>query len=99
GVRPPAAQRAGGRAGRMRGDDMTSTSRPTHDAQNGAGALLELKGISKRFGPVRALTSVDLSILPGKVTALCGDNGAGKSVTIKTISGLWTADGEELVWQ
>jgi ABC-type sugar transport system ATPase subunit len=60
---------------------------------------LELRGLSKRFGPVRALTSVDLSILPGKVTALCGDNGAGKSVTIKTISGLWSPDGGEIVWQ
>jgi ABC-type sugar transport system ATPase subunit len=76
-----------------------STSTPTHASQNGASPLLELKGLSKRFGPVRALTSVDLSILPGKVTALCGDNGAGKSVTIKTISGLWSPDGGQIVWE
>jgi ABC-type sugar transport system ATPase subunit len=68
-------------------------------SQNGDGPLLELKGVSKSFGPVRALTSVDLTILPGKVTALCGDNGAGKSVTIKTISGLWSPDGGEILWQ
>jgi D-xylose transport system ATP-binding protein len=33
------------------------------------------------------------------VTALCGDNGAGKSVTIKTISGLWSPDGGEILWE
>jgi ABC-type sugar transport system ATPase subunit len=76
-----------------------SASTPTPASQNGASPLLELKGLSKSFGPVRALTSVDLTILPGKVTALCGDNGAGKSVTIKTISGLWRPDGGEIVWQ
>ena len=76
-----------------------STSTPTDASSNGAAPLLELRGLSKSFGPVRALTSVDLSILPGKVTALCGDNGAGKSVTIKTISGLWSPDGGEIVWQ
>ncbi|HEY2319139.1 MAG TPA: ATP-binding cassette domain-containing protein [Solirubrobacteraceae bacterium] len=76
-----------------------STSTPIHDSQNGGPPLLELKRLSKSFGPVRALTSVDLKILPGKVTALCGDNGAGKSVTIKTISGLWHPDGGEIVWE
>jgi ABC-type sugar transport system ATPase subunit len=76
-----------------------STSTPTDASSNGAAPLLELRGLSKSFGPVRALTSVDLSILPGRVTALCGDNGAGKSVTIKTISGLWSPDGGEIVWQ
>ncbi|HTW06947.1 MAG TPA: hypothetical protein VME46_05530, partial [Acidimicrobiales bacterium] len=41
--------------------------------------LLELRGIQKSFGPVRALSGVDLVVAAGKVTALCGDNGAGKS--------------------
>jgi ABC-type sugar transport system ATPase subunit len=77
-----------------------STSSPSGaSSQNGDGTLLELKGISKHFGPVRALTEVNLSIPPGKVTALCGDNGAGKSVTIKTISGLWSPDGGQIVWE
>jgi ABC-type sugar transport system ATPase subunit len=60
---------------------------------------LELRGISKRFGPVRALSDVNLTLPPGQVTALCGDNGAGKSVTIKTISGLWHPDDGEIVWE
>ena len=41
--------------------------------------LLSLRGITKNFGAVQALRGVDLDILPGKVTALVGDNGAGKS--------------------
>jgi len=48
---------------------------------------------------VRALRGVDLEIFPGRVTALTGDNGAGKSVTIKTISGLWQPDGGQILWQ
>src|SRR5579875_1713480 len=64
----------------------------------GNGALLSLRGIQKRFGPVQALSDVTLDIPAGKVTALCGDNGAGKSVTIKTIAGLWAPDGGEMLW-
>ena len=61
--------------------------------------LLELKGITKTFGPVRALTDVDLVVPDGQVTALVGDNGAGKSSLIKTVSGLWEPDGGEIVWE
>jgi len=61
--------------------------------------LLELRGITKTFGPVRALTGVNLEIPPGKVTALVGDNGAGKSSLIKTVSGLWAPDGGEIIWE
>src|ERR1700689_2596186 len=68
-------------------------------SHNGTGALLELRRVTKTFGPVRALTDVDLSIPPGKVTALIGDNGAGKSSLIKTISGLWSPDGGEILWE
>jgi D-xylose transport system ATP-binding protein len=57
---------------------------------DGDGApLLELRGVSKRFGAVQALTD------PGKVTALVGDNGAGKSTLIKTISGINQMDDGE----
>jgi len=50
--------------------------------------LLELHGVSKRFGAVQALTSVDFAAEAGRVTALVGDNGAGKSTLIKTIAGI-----------
>ncbi len=57
--------------------------------------LLELRGISKRFGAVQALTEVDLQAHAGRVTALVGDNGAGKSTLIKIISGIINADAGE----
>ena len=61
--------------------------------------LLELRGVSKVFGAVRALSKVDLTVEAGKVTALVGDNGAGKSTAIKTIAGLWQPTEGEILWQ
>ena len=61
--------------------------------------LLELRGVQKSFGAVRALSGVDLTVTAGEVTALCGDNGAGKSVTIKIISGIVQADHGEFYWR
>src|SRR4051794_7392725 len=61
--------------------------------------LLSLRGVSKRFGAVRALVDVDLDIPAGQVTALAGDNGAGKSVLIKTVSGTHTPDRGEIIWK
>jgi len=58
----------------------------------GSGPLLEMIGISKRFGAVQALTDVDFAVAEGEVVALVGDNGAGKSTLIKTISGAEPAD-------
>ncbi len=63
------------------------------------GPLLELRGVSKVFGAVRALNGVDFTAYPGQVTALAGDNGAGKSVTIKTISGLWEPTEGQILWE
>jgi len=60
--------------------------------------LLKLRGITKRFGAVQALTEVDLDIPAGQVTALAGDNGAGKSVLIKCISGIHPPDEGQVWW-
>jgi D-xylose transport system permease protein len=66
----------------------------------GSGAtLLSLRGISKHFGAVQALFDVDLDLPSGQVTALCGDNGAGKSVLTKTIAGIHMADGGQMFWE
>jgi ABC-type sugar transport system ATPase subunit len=64
-----------------------------------AAPLLELRGIVKRFGPVQAVNGVNLVVPAGEVTALVGDNGAGKSVLIKCIAGIHTPDGGEILWQ
>ena len=78
----------------------SSSPTPTSGAVSSNGVpLLELRGITKRFGPVQALTKINIEIPPGKVTALAGDNGAGKSVTIKTIAGLWAPDEGEILWE
>ena len=61
--------------------------------------LLRLRGIAKHFGAVQALISVDLDVPAGQVTALVGDNGAGKSVLIKCIAGIHEPDAGEIFWE
>ena len=61
--------------------------------------LLKVRGLDKHFGPVQALYHVDLDVPSGQVTALCGDNGAGKSVLIKCIAGIYQADHGQVFWE
>ena len=61
--------------------------------------LLRLKDVDKHFGPVQALYHVNLELPSGKVTALCGDNGAGKTVLTKTVSGIYQPDAGEVFWE
>jgi ABC-type sugar transport system, ATPase component len=79
----------GGRAG----------GQATVDARANTEPLLRLRGISKHFGAVQALYGVDLDLPAGHVTALCGDNGAGKSVLTKCIAGIYEADEGEMIWE
>src|ERR1700690_4321546 len=53
----------------------------------GGAAVLQLEGISKDFGAIRALSEIDLTINAGDVVGLMGDNGAGKSTLVKIIAG------------
>jgi ABC-type sugar transport system ATPase subunit len=61
--------------------------------------LVRLEGIYKSFGPVQALTNVSLQLPSGSVTALCGDNGAGKSVLIKCIAGTHQPDRGQIYFE
>jgi len=61
--------------------------------------LLKVRGIEKNFGPVRALHNVNLDLPAGQVTALVGDNGAGKSVLTRTLAGIHQPDAGEIFWQ
>ena len=61
--------------------------------------LAELRNISKRFGGVVALDSVNLVIESGEVIGLVGDNGAGKSTLIKVLSGAYSPDQGEILFE
>jgi D-xylose transport system ATP-binding protein len=54
--------------------------------------VLEMEGISKRFGAVQALTDVNFDVYASEVVGLVGDNGAGKSTLIKCIAGIHPID-------
>ncbi|WP_375001161.1 ATP-binding cassette domain-containing protein [Aeromicrobium sp. CTD01-1L150] len=54
--------------------------------------LLEARGVSLSFGSVRALQDVDLTLQPGEITAIVGDNGAGKSTFVRCVCGIHQPD-------
>ncbi|WP_075217735.1 sugar ABC transporter ATP-binding protein [Mongoliimonas terrestris] len=58
--------------------------------------ILEMRGISKSFPGVKALSDVALALRPGRVTALIGENGAGKSTLVKILTGIYRPDGGEI---
>lgn len=64
---------------------MTDALSAEHPARE---IVLKLRGISKNFGAVSALTDIDLEVHAGEVVALVGDNGAGKSTLVKILAGV-----------
>jgi D-xylose transport system ATP-binding protein len=61
--------------------------------------ILQLRGISKSFGSVQALSDVDFDVRHGEVMALVGDNGAGKSTLIKCVAGIHSVDSGEILFE
>jgi simple sugar transport system ATP-binding protein len=67
--------------------DSTSTPQP----------IVEMRNIEKSFGAVRALRDVDLTLYPGEILGLVGDNSAGKSTLMKILTGAYQRDSGEIV--
>ena len=59
--------------------------------------ILQLSGIVKIFPGVKALDKVSLNLYPGQVTALVGENGAGKSTIVKVLTGIYQPDDGEIL--
>jgi branched-chain amino acid transport system ATP-binding protein len=60
--------------------------------------MLDISGISVRYGAIEALTDISLQVQPGQFTAVLGANGAGKSTLLRTISGLLPVSAGSLHW-
>src|SRR5262249_5263117 len=69
---------------------------PMPDPRDGA-PLVEMRGINKAFGAVRALADVNLTLHPGEILGLVGDNSAGKSTLMKILTGAYQRDSGEVI--
>ena len=58
-------------------------------------AVIEVSGLTKRFGPVLAVDALDFAVRQGEVCGLLGPNGAGKTTTLRVLVGLVFADAGE----
>jgi branched-chain amino acid transport system ATP-binding protein len=67
--------------------------------QSGQGILLQLQNLSVRYGSVLALRGMDLEVRQGELVTLLGSNGAGKSTTLRAISGLVPAAAGRILWR
>src|SRR5579872_2241592 len=82
----------------IRRDNAVDMTAAVAGADASSRPLLQVRDLDKHFGPVQALYHVNLDLLSGQVTALCGDNGAGKTVLTKCISGIYQPEHGEILW-
>ncbi len=77
--------------------ETTPAEQPVEDGKTGT-PLLELRSISKQYGLNKVLNNVSFHVGKAEIVALLGDNGAGKSTTVKTISGVVQPDSGTIFW-
>ena len=66
------------------------------DTAHGSAPAIELKGISKAFGPVQANKDISIRVMPGTIHGIIGENGAGKSTLMSILYGFYKADAGEI---
>src|SRR6266699_3863562 len=81
----------------MDGMETVSAEQPVQSGEV-ATPLLELRDISKQYGVNKVLNNVSFYVGRAEILALLGDNGAGKSTMVKTISGVVQPDSGALLW-
>lgn len=77
---------------------MTSTATDPTEAP-AKNTVLSMRGVSKSFGAVAALTDLELDVAAGEVVAVVGDNGAGKSTLVKVLAGVHRADSGTITFE
>ncbi len=75
---------------------MTTHSSQTDRSQTTLAPAIELKGISKSFGPVQANKDISIRVMPGTIHGIIGENGAGKSTLMSILYGFYKADAGEI---
>jgi rhamnose transport system ATP-binding protein len=82
--------------GEVPGDSRPDVTGQATESPTSPTAILEIRGVSKRFGSTQALDDVSLTLLPGEIHALLGENGAGKSTLIKIMTGVVPPDAGQM---
>jgi len=77
----------------------TSAAVQSGFASDHAPGLMQVAGLSKRYGDQRALTDISFAVNAGEVVGLIGPNGAGKTTLLETIAGVLPADGGHVLWR